>query len=123
MIYSLEKSFSCAHFYHQKKWNKEQNQKEFGLCFTEFGHGHDYTLKIEIETEDLDSAQRALQSLVNKLDHQHLNFMIPEFKEKVPTTENLGLFIQSQLEKSFSLHETKILSLKLHETPEIWIEI
>ena len=37
-----------------------------------------------------------------QLDHEHLNFVIPEFKTTVPTTENILLYF-----------EKKILSLKL----------
>lgn len=123
MTYTLQRSFSCAHFYHQTQWSEQKNRAEFGLCFTEFGHGHDYTLEIEFKTQDLNQARTDFNNLLNRLDHQHLNFIIPEFKVEIPTTENLSLYLKSNLENLFHKHHSQLLRLKLSETPEIWTEV
>lgn len=114
----FEIRFSCAHFYHQRKWSREKNQSTFGKCFTEYGHGHDYRLRAEFQAP-LDTApvQEALQSLREELDHQHLNFTIPEFRDQIPTTENLLLFCLDRLQRKLG-RETK-LRLTLWETDDI----
>ena len=113
---------SCAHFYRQNLWDEKKNREEFGLCFTEFGHGHDYTVEIEIETEDLEAARHDFASLVQSLDHQHLNFTVPEFRTQIPTTENLTLYLKNHLQESFQKHKTKIQAIKLNETIDLWTE-
>jgi 6-pyruvoyltetrahydropterin/6-carboxytetrahydropterin synthase len=123
MIYKLEGTFSCAHFYKQDQWSDSKNQQEFGKCFTDYGHGHDYTLEVEIKSEQLSQSQIDFKNIINEIDHQHLNFVVPEFKTQIPTTENLALYLKEKLQNSFNKHQTKIESLKLLETPEIWVEI
>lgn len=123
MKYKLKAHFSCAHFYHQPQWDEKKNREEFGLCFTKYGHGHDYALEIAIESSKLEKAKADFDGLVRKLDHQHLNFVIPEFQSKIPTTENLALYCKQNLETLFQPHQTKLLQVVLYETPEIWVEI
>lgn len=122
--FRLRQHFSAAHFYHQTKWSEEKNRAEFGKCFTEFGHGHDYVCEIEFSGDEL-IAKSAFTKIMTQLDHQHMNFVIPEFKSKIPTTENMALYIQEKV--SLELHkqkaESQILSLRLFETPDIWVEL
>lgn len=125
MIFKVRKSFSCAHFYKQPQWSEDRNRSEFGKCFTDYGHGHDYTLEIEFECSDPQSALPTIGEIVEKLDHQHLNFVIPEFSRKIPTTENLALYIFDEtLKKWNSLNPApRLKNLRLFETPEIWVEL
>lgn len=116
--------FSAAHFYHQPAWSADRNQTEFGKCFTEYGHGHDYVCEIEFSNDD-GSAEKAFRQVVESLDHQHLNFVIPEFKTLIPTTENLALYIQRQILLTLQKKkaESQLVSLRLFETPDIWVEL
>lgn len=123
MIYKIHRSFSSAHFYHQPQWDETRNRQEFGLCYTKHGHGHDYRLEIELETENLNKVTSLIDAIVQRLDHQHLNFEIPEFKTKIPTTENLALYLQKELKESLSAQDFTFIKLKLLETPEIWVEL
>lgn len=125
MIYKFQRTFSSAHFYKQAQWTLEKNQQEFGKCFTEFGHGHDYVLEIEIRGSNSIALTTCVQRVLDQLDHQHLNFVIPEFKDKVPTTENISLFLKSEIQKEFQKAslQAEILSLKLSENSEIWVEL
>jgi 6-pyruvoyltetrahydropterin/6-carboxytetrahydropterin synthase len=123
VIAKFRKTFSCAHLYRQPLWTHEQNQKEFGLCFTEYGHGHDYILEIEVRAQDPLIFEQSLRQVIAKIDHQHLNFVIPEFQSKVPTTENLNLYLKSELEKASTSKNLQILRMKLFETPDIWVEL
>lgn len=115
---TLKRSFSCAHFYRQDQWSNEKNRTVFGKCFTDYGHGHDYLLEVTFASGDEKSLSKILDPIVEGLDHRHLNFVIPEFKTKVPTTENLALYIQDQINRS-----AKIESLKLFERPDLWVEL
>lgn len=125
MTYKFQRSFSSAHFYKQAQWSVEKNQQEFGKCFTEYGHGHDYALEIEIRGDNPIALSVCVQRVLDQLDHQHLNFVIPEFKTQIPTTENISLFLQTEIQKEFQKSQLKaeILSLKLSENSEIWVEL
>ncbi len=123
-------SFSAAHFYQQKNWSAEKNKNEFGKCFSQYGHGHDYVVECNWLTTspqqqtELDQLTKSVREI---FDHHHLNFMFHEFSDKVPTTENLALLIKQKLEESAKikpqLATAKLLNLKVYETPEIWVEI
>lgn len=115
----LETRFSSAHFYKQSKWSEEKNLSEFGRCFTEFGHGHNYRALVEweISKDDIiEEIRKQLDAVISKIDHEHLNFVIPEFKNKVPTTENLCEYLRKEIEKSISL---KLVHLELFEDHDI----
>lgn len=114
----LEIHFSCAHFYHQRKWSREKNQQVFGKCFTEYGHGHDYKLKAEFPgLTEISGAKAALASLREELDHQHVNHVIPEFRDQIPTTENMLLLCLERLQRH--LGRDAAIRLELWETNEI----
>ncbi len=115
----LESEFSAAHFYNQPLWSKEKNREVFGRCFTEFGHGHNYLLKSEWvvpSLNDIVELRKQVESIVSKVDHEHLNFVIPEFENKIPTTEVILDYFETQMKKNVSF---KLINLELFETPEI----
>lgn len=124
MILSFE--FSSAHFYKQNKWSNKKNQAVFGLCYTEHGHGHNYRLELEIDISDKNASQAAktcrrhVKPVIDQLDHQHLNFKVPFFKETVPTTENISLYLKDQitLPKAF-----KLKLIRLFEMDTIFVEL
>jgi 6-pyruvoyltetrahydropterin/6-carboxytetrahydropterin synthase len=122
--YTAVVRFSCAHFYQQPLWTAQQNQQEFGRCYSKYGHGHDYVLRVQIQAEAKQlqvlgpQLDRALTKIKNELDHRHLNFDFTEFQNVVPTTENISAAIVRRLSPEF----TASLSLvQLHETPEIFV--
>ena len=127
MIIYLKKSFSSAHFYTQKNWSEEKNLETFGRCHTQFGHGHNYTLEVGFHTapsmitSDRKTCGEILNVLTHRLDHEHLNFVIPEFRDKVPTTENIMLYFLDKLKEV--LPPEKIYSVKLNEMEDLWTEI
>lgn len=128
MTLRISTQWSSAHFYKQPAWSTDKNQSVFGKCYSEFGHGHDY--KLEAEFEILNEQTQALLTQILKdlhetLDHHHLNFVIPEFKTKIPTTENLAQFCSD-----FILNKTKSQNIsaelklvRLFEKPDLWSEI
>ena len=120
---TLEFVFSSAHFYHQRKWSAAKNTETFGRCFTEHGHGHNYKLQVKIENAEVDVSQeqKGLQTLISELDHEHLNHVIPYFREKIPTTENIALYLKEKM-KGLKFCE-KIHSFRLYEMEDLWVQV
>ena len=122
-LLTLQSAFSSAHFYHQPAWSDEKNREVFGRCFTPYGHGHNYLLEVSfvVSLEEAltlrEEKQKRLDDLTRVLDHEHLNFVIPEFARTVPTTENIALYFQEKLKNE------KIKNLKIYETPQLWSEL
>ena len=124
----INSEFSSAHFYNQKKWDEQKNNKTFGACYTEYGHGHNYKLKVKIEIpknksepEWIKNCQNSISSITRELDHQHLNFVIPEFKEVIPTTENISLYLKNKiLQSPLAKH---VISFRLYEMDDIWTQV
>jgi 6-pyruvoyltetrahydropterin/6-carboxytetrahydropterin synthase len=97
-MYSIkvEAGFSSAHSLRGYK----------GKC--ESLHGHNWKVELVVQGRELDKTgmlidfhelKSALNKILEKLDHKHLN-AIPVFKKVNPTSENLARFIFEQLKKS-----------------------
>ena len=107
-----------------------ENKKAFGRCYTDYGHGHNYKIevgflideklsetKLLTEKSNLDSE---IKKLTTVLDHEHLNFVIPEFKTVIPTTENILLYFE---EKISNLRlRNKLAFIKLFEMDNLYSE-
>ena len=95
--------FNSAHKLANQNWSKEKNLKVFGKCSYENYHGHNYELvvkvtgDIDIETGmvmDLSVLKKIIKEEVEDvLDHKNLNLDIPYFKNLIPSTENLAIFL------------------------------
>ena len=102
--------FSASHRLHSEHLSDEENERVFGKCNNPFGHGHNYTLEVNVSGKvdpatgmianltDLDGFVE--RSVLDALDHKSLNEEVAAFREKVPTTENLCIEIYDRL-KSF----------------------
>lgn len=129
-ILVLKSHFSSAHLYKNEDFSTAENKKYFGRCFTDFGHGHNYCLevgfqmKLSFSEQDLfqqkTKLQQAIEKLTSHLDHEHLNFAIPEFKKVVPTTENILLYFENKISKLRL--RTTLSFLKLFESENLWSE-
>jgi 6-pyruvoyltetrahydropterin/6-carboxytetrahydropterin synthase len=115
--------FSAAHLYHQKKWSEAENRAVFGKCFTEHGHGHNYRLEVAFQNSrsPLAELQDRVDQARNLLEHRHLNFDLEEFKDTIPTTENIALFLLKKLQELCP--KEFICSIKLFEMDDLWVEI
>lgn len=119
-LISYEKVVSTAHLYYQRKWDSDKNKKEFGLCFSKAGHGHNYIMSLtwqvlkddfESESEFDRDARKTLESVCHHYDHKHLFFDHPAFVEGglIPTTEGIA----SQVWKEFQEEWGKVKSDKV----------
>jgi 6-pyruvoyltetrahydropterin/6-carboxytetrahydropterin synthase len=102
--------FSASHRLHSDEMSDEQNFATYGKCNNPFGHGHNYIIEITVNGPvdegtgmvcnlvDLDGYVH--QHVLERYDHQNLN-LIQEFKENVPTTENLCIAIYKIMQRGF----------------------
>lgn len=94
----LEFRFSSAHLYHQPKWSDKKNKSEFGLCYSKFGHGHNYKLQVTVpDSKNIETIKNQIQKVVDLIDHKHLNFEVPEFKNQIPTSEIIVQYFEEKL--------------------------
>lgn len=122
--------FNAAHKLYNPIWSKYKNLDVFGRCSYENYHGHNYELIVKFEGEidqdtgmvmDLSDLKKIIvREVEDVLDHKNLNLDIDYFKDKIPSTENLAVFIWNKLNDSIEL-EGK-LSIVLYETPRNFVE-
>jgi 6-pyruvoyltetrahydropterin/6-carboxytetrahydropterin synthase len=122
--------FSSAHRYYQKKFSEEKNKQVFGRCYTEYGHGHNYILEVTLGGEvdkdtgmviNLVDVDRILKEVTDPLDHQHLNFDVPAFKETVPTTENIAKHCFFEVKKRLPTG-VNLVRTRLFENDSLWAD-
>ncbi len=122
--------FSAAHYYHNPELSPEDNQRLFGKCNNPCGHGHNYTLEVTVKGE-VDSRSgfvvdlRQLKEVLNRevldaLDHRFLNKEVPEFRDRIPTTENLAIAIWNRLQPKFDV--ARLHRVRVYETPDIFVD-
>lgn len=137
--------FSAAHRLHCDTLSAEENKATFGKCNNPAGHGHNYVLEVTIEesTNAKESTQgeggsssgglgdfekTVKATIIDRLDHKHLNEDIDYFRDVNPTVENMAIAIWNWLEApigSSSLPneaDRKLHSIKLFETPKTWAQ-
>jgi 6-pyruvoyltetrahydropterin/6-carboxytetrahydropterin synthase len=122
--------FAASHRLHAPSLSDEQNREVYGKCNNPYGHGHNYALEVTVSGQvaadtgfvcnlvDLDRTVRV--QVLERFDHQNLN-CVPEFRDQVPTTENLCLAIYNILKRNLpSDHLDKV---RLEETSQNSFEV
>ena len=122
--------FNAAHKLYNPIWSKEKNLDVFGRCSYENYHGHNYELIVKFEGEidqdtgmvmDLSDLKKIIvREVEDVLDHKNLNLDIDYFQDKIPSTENLAVFIWNKLNDSIELEGN--LSIVPYETPRNFVE-
>lgn len=104
--------FSAAHRLNSEEMSAAENRATYGKCNNPYGHGHNYMFEITVSGQvdpstgmicnlvDLDGFVG--REVVERYGHQNLN-LLPEFKTKVPTTENLCIQIYEIVKRGFRL--------------------
>lgn len=129
MVYLTRKAeFSASHHYHNAEFSVEENQRIFGKCVNT--HGHNYTLEITVKGEvdrktgfvvDLKQLKEVMnREVIEAMDHRYLNKEVPEFKDQIPTTENIAIAAWKRLEKKLKV--AKLHRVRVYETPELWAD-
>lgn len=124
--------FQCLHRYAVGEWPKERNSAEFGACFTPHGHGHNYELEAYFEgpvdkqtgmVMNLAEIDALLKKVVSPIDGKHLNFEVAEFKDRVPTTEAVAVYLTDKLREEMKPYPVKLAKLRLYECEDLWVDV
>jgi len=125
--------FSASHRYWRAKWSKERNEEVFGLCTSPYGHGHNYELHVTVRGEVDDKTGMIinlseLKKLVNRVliqfDHKFLNLDTPYFKEKIPTTENIGLLLFDLIDNELKgKNSFELYKIRLYEKNDLYVDV
>lgn len=124
--------FSCGHRYFSPQLSEDENRKTFGACYTEFGHGHNYTLEAFVEGPidpvtgmivNLSEVDAILKKITDPLDHHHLNYDVPAFRDTVPTTENIARYLYHEMEQSLARDQSlRLHKVRLYEYDDLWVD-
>ncbi len=131
MVYLTRKAeFSASHLYHNPELSPEENQRIFGKCNNPHGHGHNYTLEVTVKG-DVDQRSgfvvdlKELKEIMNRevieaVDHRFLNKEVAEFKDRIPTTENLAITIWGWLRPK--LQVAALHRIRVYETTDLFVD-
>ena len=131
MVYLTRKcEFSASHYYHNPKFSAEENQRLFGKCNNLNGHGHNYTLEVTVKGEvnrdsgfvvDLKQLKDVMnQEVMEVVDHRFLNHEVAEFKDEIPTTENLAVWIWARLAPALKV--ARLHRVRVYETQDLFVD-
>lgn len=122
--------FNAAHRLHVPDWSNEQNEAVFGKCNNPNYHGHNYELTVKVTglpdsrtgyVMDLKILSDIIkEQVLDRFDHKNLNLDTDEFKQLIPTAENIAVVIYSLLRPHIS--EKHDLQVRLYETPRNFVE-
>lgn len=110
-------TFNAAHRLFKEEWNDETNLEVFGKCSHPNYHGHNYVVEVWIEGEvdpetgfvmDLKALKEIInEEIIERFDHRNLNLDCPEFKDLIPTAENIAIVIwkilRERIDKELSI--------------------
>jgi 6-pyruvoyltetrahydropterin/6-carboxytetrahydropterin synthase len=125
-IINRRAQFSASHRYWLPELNEAENQKQFGACSRFPGHGHNYVLYVSLAgrldrygmVQNLSKVKQVIkQEVTSELDYGYLNDIWPEFKQTLPTTENIARVIWQRLAPHLPL-----VNIKLFEHPQLWAD-
>lgn len=125
-----EAHFNAAHRIFNPQWDDRKNEAVFGLCSLPNYHGHNYDLVVkltgEVDSEtgyvfDMKKLKEIIdEHVVSRYDHKNLNIDVPDFKNAIPSAENIAIAIwnilRAQINSSFAI------SVVLYETPRNFVE-
>ena len=115
--------FAASHRLHSSQLGEEENERVYGKCNNPYGHGHNYVVEVAVSgpvdpatgmianLSDLDAFVE--REVIEPYDHRYLNEEISEFRESVPTTENICIEIFNRL-REFS--RAKLERVRVEET-------
>lgn len=122
--------FNAAHRLHNSQWSDEKNQEIFGKCNNPNFHGHNYELLVKV-TGNIDSETGYVidmkvlsdiikKSVLDRFDHKNLNLDTEEFKNKIPTAENIAVVVWNILREE--IEEQLEIKVILYETERNFVE-
>ena len=123
--------FCAAHRLHNPALSDVENRKTYGKCNNPNGHGHNYQVQVTLRGEPKRSGLLVEVPLFEKLvhdhlierwDHKNLNTEIVEFRELLPTVENIAMVAFQTLKNRFTGIGAELASVTVWETSKTWCE-
>jgi 6-pyruvoyltetrahydropterin/6-carboxytetrahydropterin synthase len=118
--------FSASHRLHSTDLSDAENRALYDKCNNLFGHGHNYQVEISVRGPVnprtgrvawvglLDELVR--REVVEPFDRCNLNSDIPEFRNMVPTSENLAIAIERRLRARWPAGFAALDRVRIRET-------
>jgi 6-pyruvoyltetrahydropterin/6-carboxytetrahydropterin synthase len=130
ILLTRKAEFSASHYYWNDAWSEDENLRAFGKCANRNGHGHNYTLEVTVAGEidpttgfvvDLKQLKDLLDDEVIRVyDHRHLNLEVPEFKNAIPTSENIAIAVWRRIDGK--LPGAKLHRVRVYELPDLFAD-
>jgi 6-pyruvoyltetrahydropterin/6-carboxytetrahydropterin synthase len=137
MVYLTRRyRFAAAHRLHSDALSEEENHSVYGKCNNPYGHGHNYVLEVTVGGP-VDPATGMVmdqglldgtveRKVLERFDHKHLNLDVENFRNLVPTTENLCIeiykLLRTELEASNGARSARLQRVRLEETNSNFFE-
>jgi len=122
--------FNAAHRLHNSAQSDDWNRATFGQCNNANYHGHNYEVEICVEGEvdpstgyvvDVGIIRSLFDLHVHALlDHRNLNLDVTWFADRLPSAENIAVFIWEQLAPH--IPAGRLALIRLWETPRNYVE-
>ena len=132
VILARKVHFNCGHRYFNPNFSDEKNREVFGSCYSEHGHGHNYTLEAYVRGQvspdtgmvmNLKDLDQILKKVTDTLDHKFLNEDVEDFQALVPTTENIGLYCFRNISTALKSLDIKLEKVRLYENENLWVDL
>ncbi len=117
--------FSAAHRLHVPGYSDDRNREIFGKCNNPSGHGHNYKLEVAVRAP-IDPQGRACDAeaidqlvdhtVIQQLDHKHLNMDVPQFESLNPSVENIAQVIHAMLLPALPALGVELVEVSVWET-------
>ena len=131
MVYLTRRAeFSASHYYCVPDLSPEENQRLFGKCANQNGHGHNYTIELTVKGDvdvrsgfvlDVRELKSAMErEVLDALDHRFLNREVLEFAAQNPTTENIAIAVWQRVATSFET--AQLHRVRVYETPDLFVD-
>jgi 6-pyruvoyltetrahydropterin/6-carboxytetrahydropterin synthase len=122
-------SFSAAHRYRRADWTEAENRRVFGPNVSL--HGHNYRVRVRVSgpldtrtgmSVDLGLLDRVLEEQVVKpLGWRDLSEGVEGFGDRIPTTENLAIYIWERLQPALA-GSMRLEQVRVYESPELYVD-
>lgn len=123
--------FSATHRLHNPLLGPEENVRIFGKCNNPHGHGHNYEVQVTLTGTpnssgvliDIPEFETIVASaVIERFDHKNLNVELPEFRDLIPTVENIAQVVYRLLKPRFDGAGVQLATVTVWETPKTWCE-
>ena len=122
---TVEVYFEAAHRLHNPRQSDDWNREVFGKCNNVYGHGHNYVIEAAVRGEvdpdsgyliDMKDLKAVLaRTVVDDVDHRHLNIEVSWLKGVNPTAENLARVFFERVAPALP-SGVELVALTVHET-------